>query len=83
MHNAADRDGAVLLEEAKAEIVALRNGVNECYRMLLAEPNTKLALDRAETMLRELMQPSVAGKVTGRPLDAAGNSDELGERDGS
>lgn len=54
----ATREGAVLLADAKAEIVALRAGVNECYRMLISEPNTKLALDRAETMLRELMKPN-------------------------
>lgn len=54
----ATREGAVLLADTKAEIVALRTGVNECYRMLLTEPNTKLALDKAESMLRDLMTPN-------------------------
>ncbi len=53
---------AELLGEAKAEISALRTGIDECYRMLLAEPNTKQALDKAEAMLRELMTPNAQVK---------------------
>lgn len=54
----AAKEAIFALAVTWAEIVALRAGVNECYRMLISEPNTKIALDRAETMLRELMPPN-------------------------
>ena len=51
-----------VLKRAEEEIVRLREGVDACYRMLLSEPLTNHALDRAETMLRELMTPNPTAK---------------------
>jgi hypothetical protein len=58
----AARESSQLLREAKDELILFRTGVNEIYRMLLAEPNAKYALDKAETALRDLMTPNQTGE---------------------
>lgn len=46
------------------EIKRLRDGIDSCYRMLLAEANAKAAMDKAEDMLRELLSTNT--EVSGR-----------------
>ena len=49
------REGA---DAQASDIKRLRDGIDACYRMLLAEANAKVALDKAEDMLRELLTPN-------------------------
>ncbi len=51
----ATRESAVLLQDARDELVFLRTGISQCYKMLISEPNTQGALFKAENILRDLM----------------------------
>ena len=61
------RDGA----DAQArEIKRLRDGIDACHRMLLAEANTKAALDNVEGILRDLLTPNAEfSGADRRPLE--------------
>lgn len=43
----------LLLRKQRDELLA---SINECYQMLLTEPMAKVAADRAEAMLREVLE---------------------------
>ncbi len=45
----------MLLQDARDELVFLRTGISQCYKMLISEPNTQGALFKAENILRDLM----------------------------
>jgi len=50
-----DAEGTENAHIARDEIERMRSGVEQCYKMLLSEPNTKSALFKAEDILRELI----------------------------
>jgi len=47
-----------LIVNDAGELERLRKGIEQCYGMLLSEPDTKGALFKAENILRELLAPN-------------------------